>query len=69
MGGMDGFGPVPPDATNFHSDWERRVFGLARVTRVAGVGAGMFRAAIESMPPDEYLARFVTEGVPPGSDA
>jgi nitrile hydratase len=56
MGGMDGFGPVVPDGSNFHSDWERRVYGMARVTRATGVGAGMFRAAIESMPPDEYLA-------------
>src|SRR4029077_14401358 len=38
------------------ADWERRLFGLNRVTRVAGVTAGHFRAAIESMPPDEYLA-------------
>jgi nitrile hydratase beta subunit len=56
MGGMHGFGPVVPDGTNFHSDWERRIYGLARVTRSAGIGSGMFRAAIESMPPDEYLA-------------
>jgi nitrile hydratase subunit beta len=56
MGGMQGFGPMVPDGANFHSDWERRVFGLARVTRVAGLGAGMFRAAIESMPPAEYAA-------------
>jgi nitrile hydratase subunit beta len=56
MGGMAGFGPVVPDGTNFHADWERRLFGLARVTRIAGVGSGMFRAAIESMPPAEYLA-------------
>src|SRR5258705_11197867 len=56
MGGMDGFGPVVPDGSNFHSDWERRVYGIARVTRATGVGAGNFRAAIESMPPDEYLA-------------
>ena len=56
MGGMDGFGPVVPDGASFHSDWERRVYGMARVTRATGVGAGMFRAAIESMPPDEYLA-------------
>jgi nitrile hydratase len=56
MGGMHGFGPVVHDDANFHSDWERRVFGLARVTRIAGVGSGMFRAAIESMPPEEYLA-------------
>ena len=56
MGGMDGFGRVVPDGSNFHSDWERRVYGMARVTRATGVGAGNFRAAIESMPPDEYLA-------------
>jgi nitrile hydratase beta subunit len=56
MGGMDGFGPMVPDGANFHADWERRVYGMARVTRVAGIGAGMFRAAIESMPPDSYLA-------------
>jgi nitrile hydratase beta subunit len=56
MGGMHGFGPMVPDGTNFHSDWERRIYGLARVTRSVGIGSGMFRAAIESMPPDEYLA-------------
>jgi nitrile hydratase beta subunit len=56
MGGMHGFGPMVPDGAVFHSDWERRVFGMARVTRAAGLGAGMFRAAIESMPPDEYAA-------------
>jgi len=56
MGGMDGFGPLVPDGANFHADWERRVYGMARVTRVAGLGSGMFRAAIESMPPDRYLA-------------
>ena len=56
MGGMDGFGAVVPDGASFHSDWERRVYGMARVTRATGVGAGNFRAAIESMPPHEYLA-------------
>jgi nitrile hydratase len=56
MGGMDGFGPMIPDDANFHAEWERRVYGMARVTRVAGIGSGMFRAAIESMPPAEYLA-------------
>ena len=56
MGGMHGFGPVVPDGEIFHAEWERRLFGLNRVTRLAGVTAGHFRAAIESMPPDEYLA-------------
>jgi nitrile hydratase beta subunit len=57
MGGMHGFGPVVPDEAVFHADWERRLFGLNRVSRLTpGVTAGHFRAAIESMPPDEYLA-------------
>ncbi len=30
MGGMDGFGPVEPEADEpvFHDDWERRAFAL-----------------------------------------
>jgi nitrile hydratase len=56
MGGMHGFGPVVPDGAVFHEDWERRLFGLNRVSRLAGITVGHFRAAIESMPPDEYLA-------------
>ncbi|HET6170965.1 MAG TPA: nitrile hydratase subunit beta [Gaiellales bacterium] len=56
MGGMHGFGPVVPDGEAFHSDWERRLFGLNRVSRLAGITVGHFRAAIESMPPAEYLA-------------
>jgi nitrile hydratase beta subunit len=55
MGGMHGFGPVVPDGAAFHSDWERKLFGLNRVSRLAGVTVGHFRAAIESMPPKEYL--------------
>jgi nitrile hydratase beta subunit len=58
MGGMHGFGRMVPDGAVFHADWERRVFGMARVTRAAGLGAGMFRAAIESMPPGEYAASY-----------
>jgi nitrile hydratase beta subunit len=56
MGGMHGFGAMVPDGANFHADWERRVFGMARVTRAAGLGAGSFRAGIESMPADKYAA-------------
>ena len=61
MGGMHGFGPVVPDGEVFHAEWERRLFALNRVTRLAGVTAGHFRAAIESMPPDEYLAAWYYE--------
>ena len=56
MGGMHGFGPVVPDEAVFHDDWERRLFALNRVSRLAGITVGHFRAAIESMPPEEYLA-------------
>jgi nitrile hydratase len=56
MGGMHGFGPVVPDGAVFHEPWERRLFALTRVARAAGITAGHFREAIESMPPDEYLA-------------
>ena len=55
MGGMAGFGPVVPDEAVFHEPWERRLFALTRVCRAAGITAGHFREAIESMPPDEYL--------------
>jgi nitrile hydratase beta subunit len=55
MGGMAGFGPVVPDGEIFHEPWERRMFALTRVCRAAGITAGHFREAIESMPPDEYL--------------
>jgi nitrile hydratase len=56
MGGMHGFGPVVADGAVFHEPWERRLFALTRVARLAGITAGHFREAIESMPPDEYLA-------------
>ena len=55
MGGMAGFGPVVPDGEVFHEPWERRMFAITRVSRAAGITAGHFREAIESMPPDEYL--------------
>ena len=37
MGGMDGFGGVVPDGAIFHAPWERRLFGLTRVSRAAGI--------------------------------
>jgi nitrile hydratase beta subunit len=56
MGGMHGFGVVVHDQQVFHEPWERRLFALARVARLAGLTAGHTRQMIESMPPDEYLA-------------
>lgn len=59
LGGMHGFGPVirEHDEPVFHSDWEKRVFGMvltAMGRRVCNVDE--FRRAIERMPPAGYLA-------------
>lgn len=59
LGGMHGFGPVirEHDEPVFHSDWEKRVFGMALTAmgrRVCNVDE--FRRAIEHMPPASYLA-------------
>jgi nitrile hydratase subunit beta len=66
VGGQTGFGPVPApggdaaggaDAAPFSADWEARVFALSRVLRDRGVFNGdEFRDAIESLPPERYLA-------------
>jgi nitrile hydratase beta subunit len=59
LGGMHGFGPVIREQNEpvFHSEWERRVFGMtltAMGRRVCNVDE--FRRAIEHMPPASYLA-------------
>ncbi len=59
LGGMHGFGPVirEHDEPVFHSEWEKRVFGMtltAMGRRVCNVDE--FRRAIEHMPPASYLA-------------
>jgi nitrile hydratase len=62
VGGQTGFGPVPAgedgeDGPPFHADWEARVFALAGVLRQRGVfNSDEFRNAIESLPPERYLA-------------
>jgi nitrile hydratase subunit beta len=59
MGGMDGFGPVFREENEpvFHSDWERRTWGLAlTILRKIGVSADELRHAIERIPPARYLA-------------
>jgi len=59
MGGMDGFGPVRPEAHEpvFHADWEGRVLGLVNsMLGSAGVNVDEFRHAIERIPPARYLA-------------
>jgi nitrile hydratase len=60
VGGMDGFGGLPPDepddASPFHEDWEGRVYALF----VAGLASGAFnldefRYALERHDPGFYL--------------
>lgn len=60
VGGMDGFGDLPPDepddASPFHDEWEGRVYALF----VAGIASGAFnldefRAALERHDPAFYL--------------
>ena len=60
MGGMDGLGPVEPEADEpvFHETWEGRVSTPWDGRSPAGGGAdnwGSFRFALESLPPADYL--------------
>jgi hypothetical protein len=59
MGGQHGFGPlaIENDEPPFHHEWEARVFALNRfMLRSGRYTLDEFRAAVESMPPAEYLA-------------
>jgi len=59
MGGMHGFGAVVREANEspFHADWERRVFALATAIPFAvPFNDDSLRPAIESIPPERYLA-------------
>jgi nitrile hydratase subunit beta len=58
MGGMDGFGPVLPEASEpvFHAAWERRMFALALALPVAvPYSDDHFRREVERLPPADYL--------------
>jgi nitrile hydratase subunit beta len=58
MGGLQGFGPVLPEANEplFHADWEKRALA---VTLAIGAGGqwniDLSRSARESLPPATYL--------------
>jgi nitrile hydratase len=59
MGGIRGFGPVLPEANEppFHAKWEGRVLAMQRATGYLGLWTiDASRAAIETLPPDIYLA-------------
>ena len=53
MGGLVGFGAIPKDEESFHHDWERRVFAMFLLARIANLDAG--RHAIERLDPVTYL--------------
>ena len=58
MGGLHGFGPLPieHDEPPFHHEWEARVFAINRFLLRAGwYTLDEFRAALEQMPPEQYL--------------
>jgi nitrile hydratase len=58
MGGMDGFGPIRPEANEpvFHAEWERRMFALASAIPFAmPISDDQFRQQIERIHPATYL--------------
>jgi len=58
MGGMQGFPAVAreDDEPVFHSNWERRVFGMTNMLPVViGGSDDQFRRDMERMPPIDYL--------------
>lgn len=60
MGGLQGFGPVQPEADEpvFHADWERRAFALTlAMAAPGGWNLDMSRHTRESLPPAEYLSK------------
>ena len=59
MGGMDGFGPVEPEADEpvFHETWEGRVLAINRAMGASGIWTiDMGRFSREQIPPQTYLA-------------
>lgn len=59
LGGMQGFGPVIPEAEDerFHAEWERRAFALTIAMGATGTWTlDEARATRESLPPALYLS-------------
>lgn len=58
MGGMQGYGPVMPEANEplFHGEWEKRALALTLAMGAAGQwNIDLSRAVRESLPPAVYL--------------
>ncbi|QDL35986.1 nitrile hydratase subunit beta [Rhodoferax sediminis] len=59
MGGLQGFGPVQPEANEplFHFEWERRALAITLAMGATGQwNIDLGRSARESLPPAVYLA-------------
>ncbi len=59
MGGMQGFGPVVPEANEpvFHAEWEAKVFALSSMMRGwRRWSLDAYRHSIERLPPATYLS-------------
>lgn len=56
MGGTEGFGPVERDEVVFHSDWERRVFGMQMTAQMENTNTDEFRHSVERLDPALYLS-------------
>lgn len=59
LGGKQGFGPVIVLEKDepFHSDWEARMWGIARCIRSAGWNIDLWRHTRELIEPVDYLSR------------
>lgn len=60
LGGLEGFGPIPckDDDQPFHSEWEKRVYGMAQSSGGAvDWSIDWFRFCRELIPPADYLSR------------
>src|SRR5262249_22145394 len=58
LGGMEGFGPIPREENEpvFHADWERRMYGIARILLNQRLFTlDEYRHSIERIPPSVYL--------------
>jgi nitrile hydratase subunit beta len=61
MGGMQGYGQVPPltSAPPFAEPWEGRAFALGLLAiRAAGANMHAFRHSLERVPPRQYLTEY-----------
>lgn len=59
LGGLQGFGPIAPEANEpvFHHEWERRAAALSLAMNATGTwNIDMVRHARERIPPAEYAA-------------